>query len=167
MEYIARNLYPAWPGLCDGFLLLARVLYLCRLDIDRSGIPHLYRAVFYDQLSAELLLPYTWIKPENLNTYLVHTALYPCLINAILLFLVKIPDHKPQHEYTGLHDLILSLSMLLIVLAMLFRKKPYELATIISVRERDRKIHMSYLVTTVIFLLLFRLCLNDFFFSLF
>jgi hypothetical protein len=108
-----------------------------------------------------------WVKPENFNTYLVHTALYPCLFNAGLLFLIKFPDHNTQHEYTQLHDLILSLTLLLIVLPMLFRRKPYELAVIISVKERDRKIHRRFLITTLVILLLFRLCLNEFFFSLF
>ena len=64
-----------------------------------------------------------WLKRKNRRQYLLFTLVFPWLIGSFLIFLIKFPDHIPQHDNIALHDLIIMLSMIFLILPMFFRSR--------------------------------------------
>jgi hypothetical protein len=112
--------------------------------------------------------PYNyWSKRKNRKQYLVFTLVFPWLIGSILMFLIKFPDHTPQHTGITIHDLIISLSMIFLVLPMFYRKKNARFHPKTNPAEKKRNIIWMLVILTILFVTCFRVGLTSFFYSLF
>jgi hypothetical protein len=108
-----------------------------------------------------------WVQHGYKSRYLLFTGIFPWLIGSAFLFLVKIPDHDPQHISIVSHDLLLTATMGFILIAMLFNNRQHTLVIKVTSVERRRKIHWIFATITITFLLAFRLLLTSTFYALF
>lgn len=108
-----------------------------------------------------------WFKRKNRRQFLVFTLAVPWLIGSILMVLIKYTDKIPQHDFIAIHDLILSMTMVFLIVPMFFKIGNAKVHTGAVSGERKQTIWWSLIISTIVFLLLFRLVLTDFFYSLF
>jgi hypothetical protein len=108
-----------------------------------------------------------WSKRKNRMEYLLNTLVFPLLLGSYFMFLIKFPDHKPQHHNIAIHDLALSISMIFLILPMFYRKKNAQFRPKTDSSERMRNIWWSLVISTIIFVILFRVGLSSQFYSLF
>jgi hypothetical protein len=101
-----------------------------------------------------------WSRRKNRMRYLLFSLVLPYLIGSLLIFLVKIPDHKPQHQYITFHDLILSLSMVFLIIPMLFRSKDVRVHPKTDPTEKQQNILWVLVISTIVFVIWFRLGLT-------
>jgi hypothetical protein len=108
-----------------------------------------------------------WLIRKNRQQYILFTLILPWLIGSIFMVLIKYTDQTPQHEFIAIHDLILSFTIGFLVLPIFFRSPTAQLRPETGAGEKNRNIWWYLVVATIIFVLLFRLLLTDFFYSLF
>jgi len=108
-----------------------------------------------------------WLIRKNRQLYLLFTLVLPWLIGSIFMVLIKYTDQTPQHEFIAIHDIILSFTMGFLVLPMFFRSPNTQLRLETSSEEKNRNIWWYLVMATIIFVLLFRLLLTRFYYSLF
>jgi hypothetical protein len=107
-----------------------------------------------------------WSKRKNRREYLLNTLVFPLLIGSYLMFLVKFPDHRLQHEGIVIHDFILLLSMIFLIIPMFFRKKNARFHPKPVSEEKKRNIWWSMVIVTIVFLIFFRVGLTNYFYTL-
>jgi hypothetical protein len=108
-----------------------------------------------------------WSKRENRRQYLLFSLVFPWFTGSVLMFLVKFPDHIPQHARITIHDLVLSLSLVFLILPMFYRKKNARFRPETGSAEKMRNILWSLVVTTIVLVICFRFGLTSFFYSFF
>jgi hypothetical protein len=108
-----------------------------------------------------------WVQKGYKSRYLLFTGFFSWLFGSVFLFLLKYPDHDPQHVLIVFHDFLLMITMGCIVTAMLFYKRDFALNLKVTSTEKERKIHWGFAMSTIILLVMFRLLLTSSFYSLF
>jgi hypothetical protein len=108
-----------------------------------------------------------WLKRKNRRQYLLFVLVFPWLIGSFLMLMVKFPDHLPQHKDIALHDLILSLSMIFLILPMFFRSKTAQFRPENVSEGKKRNIWWYFVISTIVFVILYRVVLTSFFYSIF
>lgn len=110
--------------------------------------------------------PGFWSRRKNRWQYLLFTLELPWLIGSILLFLIRYPDHIPQHESISMHDFILTLSLIFLIFPIFLKGKNFQSRADSTVDPTEEKILWTVLIFTVIVVLGFRFGLTNSFYSL-
>jgi hypothetical protein len=108
-----------------------------------------------------------WSKRENRRQYLLFSLVSPWLIGSILMFLIKFPDHLPQHARITIHDSVLSLSMIFLILPMFYRKKNTRVHPESKSEGKNRNTLWLLVIATIVLVICFRVGLTGFFYSWF
>jgi hypothetical protein len=134
-----------WPNMLVYLILVLTGIIL----LGNTGF--LFKGLF---LSTSPSNYYT--KKNNRLKYLVFTVFIPWLTGSCILFLVKYPEQKPQHEDVMIHDTILLTTVLFILIPIAFHKISKFHHGKFRVKDKKRKIHFVIMILTIIMLIIVR-----------
>jgi hypothetical protein len=139
-----------WMFMNVFFKILVSLVFLFVLSL--SG--------YYSTNAAMSNLPHGKRKYENRVGAMLSTYIIPWLLGTLLLFVVRIPDKTPQHEYINAYDTIILASMVFAIMPMIFRRHLLKYSGKIRGKTVSFTKGSLVLLMAAIILIVFRLVLS-------